>query len=90
MLLITNMDHGTTDHSTSGSLGDFFGSESCFNAVEEECATPPHVHPTSRYTIIRDQFYQAFPCLSIASDKHWSEKSCYKANPISPGAHELT
>jgi len=40
-----------------------------------ECATPPHVHPTSRYTIARDQFYQAFPYVSIASDKHWGEKA---------------
>ena len=38
-------------------------------------ATAPHVHPTSRYTIARDQFYQAFPHVSIASDKHWGEKA---------------
>ena len=26
----------------------FMGSESHFTAVQKECATPPHVHPTSR------------------------------------------
>ena len=37
----------------------FLGSESCFTAVmavQKECATPPHVHPTSRYVTAHDQF----------------------------------
>jgi len=34
-------------------------------AVFWECATPPHIHPTSRYVIACDQFYQAFPTLVL-------------------------
>ena len=41
----------------------------------QECATPPHVHPTSRYVIACDQYYQAFPHVSIASDKCWGDKA---------------
>jgi len=36
-----------------------------------ECATPPHVHPLSRYIIACDHFYQAFPRVSTVSYKHW-------------------
>ena len=39
-----------------------------------ECATPPHVHPMSRYVIAHDQFYQAFPHINTASEKPWGEK----------------
>jgi len=41
-----------------------------------ECATPSHVHPTSRYYVIaRDQFYQAFPyALVMQMTKRWGEK----------------
>jgi len=41
----------------------------------QQCATPPHVYPMSRYVITRDKFYQALPCVSTASSKHWSNKS---------------
>ena len=52
----------------------FLGSESCFIAIQKECATPLHVHPTSKYVIACDQFYQAFPCVGTTSDKRWGEK----------------
>ena len=51
------------------------GSESQFTAIQKECATPPHVHPMSRYVTARDQFYQAFPHVSTASDQLWGEKA---------------
>jgi len=35
-------------------------SESHLTAVQKECSTPPHVHPTSKYFTACDQFYQAF------------------------------
>jgi len=35
-----------------------------------ECATPLHIHPTSMYVSACDQFYQAIPRVSTASDKH--------------------
>jgi len=44
-------------------------------AVFCEYATPPHVHPISRYITANIQFYQAFPHVSIASDKSWSKKA---------------
>ena len=44
-------------------------------AVFWECATPPHIHPTSRYIIACDQFYLAFTHISIASDKCWGGKA---------------
>ena len=53
----------------------FLGSEIRFTAVHKESATPPHVHPTSRYVIACDQFYQAFPCVRTASSKCWIEKA---------------
>ena len=34
----------------------------------------PLLH-TSGYIIARDQFYQAFPCISTASDRCWGEKA---------------
>ena len=42
-------------------------------AVFWECATPPHIHQTSRYAIACDQFYQAFRRISTTIDKHWDE-----------------
>ena len=50
----------------------FFGSESHFSAEQKECATPPHVH---QVIIAHDQFYQAFPRVNTASDKHWGKKA---------------
>ena len=40
-----------------------------------ECATPPHVHPTSRYLTACDLFYQDFPHVSTASDQHWDKEA---------------
>ena len=40
-----------------------------------ECTTPPCTHPTSRYVITCDEFYQTFPRISIASNKCWGEKA---------------
>ena len=34
-----------------------------FTAVQKQCATPPHTHPTSRYVTARDKLYQALPVL---------------------------
>jgi len=53
---ITSTDHETTEHLTSGSLGNIFEFRSHFTAIQKECATPPHVHPTSRYITAHDQF----------------------------------
>ena len=63
-----------TKCSTSGRLGNVSWVQKA-TAVQKECATPPHVHPMSRYVIARDQFYQAFPRLSTASDKRWGKKT---------------
>jgi len=41
----------------------------------KEYATPPHIHPMSRKITACDQFYQAFPHVSTASDKCWGEKA---------------
>ena len=30
-----------------------------------ECATPPHIHPRSRHVITHDEFYQAFPRVTV-------------------------
>jgi len=55
-----------------------------------ECATPPHVHPISRYVIAWDQFYQAFPRVSTTSHERWAEKawvcSCSLATSIRSSA----
>ena len=40
-----------------------------------ECAPLPHIHPLSRYITACDQFCQAFPRISSASDKCWAEKA---------------
>ena len=53
----------------------FSGPGSHPRALQKECATPPHVHPTSMYVTTRDEFYQAFPRVSTASDKCWDEKA---------------
>jgi len=44
MLLIANMNHQAV-------LAMFLGSESHFTAVQKKCATPPHIHPMSRYIL---------------------------------------
>jgi len=57
-----------------GSLGNV--SESYLTAVQKECASSPHIHPTSRYVIARDQFYQAFPCVSTTSNTGVRRPGC--------------
>ena len=52
----------------------FLGFRSRFRAVQKECATSPHIHPMSN-DIAHDQFYLAFPCTSIATNKRWGEKA---------------
>ena len=55
---------------------------SCFHWIHlnfKECATPPHIHPKSRNITACDQFYQAFPRVSTASDKCWGEKAWVQA-----------
>jgi len=34
-----------------------------------------YIHLTSKYITAHDQFYQAFPHISTASDKCWGEKA---------------
>jgi len=36
---------------------------------------PPHIHPMSWYVTARDKFYQAFPCISTASQRPGYEAS---------------
>ena len=43
-----------------------------------EWSTPPNVHPSSTISACY-QFYQAFPCGSTASDKHWARMPGYEA-----------
>jgi len=48
----TDRKHGTWNDWTLDirqSWWNFLGSEICFTAVQKECATPPHIHPTSRH-----------------------------------------
>ena len=47
-----------------------------------EYATSPHVHPTFRYIIARDQCYQAFPHVSTAGNKRWGEKAWVRGYAI--------
>jgi len=39
------------------------------------CKKVPFLQPNVRYIITRDEFYQAFPCISTASDKRWGKKA---------------
>jgi len=50
----------------------------------------PFLH-TSRYMIARDQFHQAFPCVSTAINKCWVEKAWVRDNlsPISGDPQDL-
>ena len=62
----------------------FLGFRKPFKAIQKECATPPHVHPMSRYITACDQFCQAFPHISTASDKCWSEKAWVRGYLLPP------
>ena len=39
-----------------------------------KCATPPYIHPASRYITVHNNFYQAFLHISITGNKFQSEK----------------
>ena len=44
--------------------------------VFQECATPPHIHPTSMYVTAvtaLGEFYQVFPHVSTATNKCWGQ-----------------
>ena len=43
----------------------------------QECANPPHIHPTSRHITASDEFFQALSYVNVstASDKCWGEKA---------------
>jgi len=49
----------------------FLDSESCFTAVQKECATPPHVQVCHTTWL---SFTRPSPRVSTASDKRWCEK----------------
>ena len=61
-----------TERSTSDSLGDVFLIQKA--ALQLYRRNVPLLH-TSRYVIARDSVYQAFPRVSIASDKRRGEKA---------------
>jgi len=61
-LPIANTDRRTTEHSTSDSLG---------NISWIQKAALQHV----QNHIARDSVYQAFPCISTASNERWCEKA---------------
>ena len=69
MLLIATTDRGGTEQWTSGSLGDVPQVQK--PALQNSEAIPPYIHPTSRYMYITayDDFYQASPGVSTASNK---------------------
>jgi len=70
------IDHEMTDQSTWGSPVRFPGFRKLLTAIQKEFGTPSthNYLPTSRYSVAIDEFYQAFPCISTASDKCWGEK----------------
>ena len=67
-------------------LETFLGFTSLFIAVQKERATPPHIHPMSRYVIVCDQFYQAFPHDTTANNagvrrsRYEAKKHIYKGS----------
>jgi len=75
VLLIATTDHGAAGLSTSGCPGNIPRVQKPPHSRTEESATPPHVHPNSRYVTTRDELYQALPCISAASDKPWGERA---------------
>ena len=73
-LPIANTDRTTTERLTSDSLGDFSWIQKA--ALQLYRRNVPLLHtsrPGTSYHVT--QFYQAFPCVSTASDKHWGEKA---------------
>ena len=66
MVLITVMVHGATEQSPSNSM--FLGFRKAVlpgPPVQKSEAIPPDIYQTSRYVSACDEFYQAFPCVSI-------------------------
>jgi len=66
VLPITNTDHRTTGHSTPGSLGDVSWVHKAASQLYRRNVPSLHTSPTFRYVIACDQYYQAFPHVSIA------------------------
>ena len=78
-LLIATTDHRAAERLTSGSLGDIsWGSECQSTTVQMECATPPHVHTTSRYVTVSDRFSSA---LLLQATNTRAERPGYGAKP---------
>jgi len=77
VLPITNPDSRTTERSTSGSLGDVSWIQKAASQLYRRNVPLLHmcVHPTPRYVIAHDRFYQPFPRVSTESDKHLGEKA---------------
>ena len=46
-----------------------------------ECATPPHVHPTSRYVTVHGQFYPHISTCT-SSDQCWGRRPGYEATSV--------
>jgi len=76
-LPIANTDCRMTERSTSDSLATFLCLESCFTALQKECATPPHVQ-------IHDSVLPGLPRVSTASNQHWGKKAGYEARLAPP------
>ena len=73
---ITNTYRGTTEHSTSDSLGDVsWVQKAALQLWRKNVPLLPTSTQAYRYVFVCDQFYQAFPCVSTASDKRWGEKA---------------
>ena len=81
VLPIAVTGHWVTEWSTSGSLGKFSQARKATPELYRMSgATPPHVHSTSMYIPALDEFYQAFPRVSTASDKRWVRRPGYEAS----------
>ena len=65
---VANMDCRMTDCSTSDSLGDVSWVQK--DDLQLYRRNVPLLH-MSRYVTACDQFYQAFPHVNTASNKHW-------------------
>ena len=81
VLPITVTGHWVTEWSTSGSLGKFSQARKATPELYRMSgATLPHVHSAFMYIPACDEFYQAFPRVSTASDKRWVRRPGYEAS----------
>jgi len=64
MLPNANMDRRTTEYSTQTALVTSLGFRKPPYSCTQGMFHSPHVHPTSRYVIASDKFYQAFSRVS--------------------------